>query len=135
MGKFWQDLRLVLNVLGRRLSLNPDCIFCKIVEKKIPAQILFENDRILAFYDLHPQAPVHFLVIPKKHIPSLNEQTPEDKEVMGEILAIIPELARQTGISETGYRVIQNNGSQAGQTVFHIHFHVLEGRGMKWPPG
>ncbi len=115
--------------------MSTDCIFCKIIQKEIQAKVLYETESILAFYDLNPQAPIHFLVIPKKHIASLNETSPEDVAVLGEILTTIPKLARELGIADSGYRVIQNNGKQAGQTVAHIHFHVLGGRGLKWPPG
>lgn len=114
---------------------DKNCLFCKIARKEIPAKILHEDDRCVAFHDINPQAPVHFLVIPKRHIPGLNEITPGDSDEIGHVFQTIRELAKKTGISGNGYRVINNVGSYGGQTVFHIHFHVLGGRALAWPPG
>ena len=111
-----------------------DCIFCKIAEKEIPAKIAYEDDNMIAFHDLDPQAPVHVLVIPKKHISCLDDVTAEDKELMGEIMYKIHELADKLGI-ENGYRVVVNNGENAFQTVKHLHFHILGNRKFGWPPG
>lgn len=110
-------------------------IFSKIIAKEIPAKILFEDDKILAFHDVQPQAPHHFLIIPKKEIPSLNEATAEDQLVLGYMLVKAGALAREMGIAEDGYRVVINTGAHGGQTVFHLHIHVLGGRHFKWPPG
>jgi len=111
-----------------------DCLFCKIVEGEIPSKRVFEDDAIVAFEDVNPQAPVHLLVVPRKHIASLNEATDDDRELLGRILLTCRRLAAERDIA-SGYRVVNNCGAPAGQSVFHIHFHVLGGRGMAWPPG
>jgi histidine triad (HIT) family protein len=112
-----------------------NCLFCKIIEKKIPASIVYEDEICLAFKDLHPQAPIHLLFIPKKHIASLAELSGNDGEIVGHILKVISDYAKQEGISDSGYRVVNNIGKNGGQTVFHIHFHLLAGRAFGWPPG
>lgn len=112
-----------------------DCIFCKIVGKEIPAQIVYEDDRILAFDDIRPQAPVHVLVIPKDHFASLNEVPEESRGLLGEILVKAREIARRKEVETTGYRIVLNTARDSGQDVFHIHFHLLGGRSMTWPPG
>lgn len=111
-----------------------DCLFCKIAEGLIPANKLYEDDRVLAFYDIDPQAPMHFLVIPKKHIASPACLTEEDGELLGHIFAVIAQIARQQGL-EKGYRVVANCGEDGGQSVQHLHFHVLAKRSLAWPPG
>lgn len=111
-----------------------DCIFCKIINKEIPSKPVYEDERIYAFYDLNPQAPVHFLVIPKKHIASAMDISPENSAEIAYIYEKIPEIVRSLGITD-GFRIVTNCGESAGQTVFHIHFHVLAGRGLGWPPG
>lgn len=111
-----------------------DCIFCMIANHEIPTNVAYEDEKIICFHDTDPQAPVHVLVIPKKHIASLNEVTEEDKELMGHIMCTIPKIAQELGL-ENGYRVVSNNGEDAFQTVKHIHFHVLGKRKMTWPPG
>lgn len=111
-----------------------DCLFCKIANHELDSSYIYEDDMVVAFNDIQPQAPVHFLVVPKKHIESLDAATEEDKELIAHIMLKIPELARQQGI-ETGYRVVINNGLDAFQTVKHLHFHVLGKRKMTWPPG
>ncbi|HCD41029.1 MAG TPA: histidine triad nucleotide-binding protein [Firmicutes bacterium] len=111
-----------------------DCLFCKIARKEIPADIVYEDDDVLAFRDIRPQAPVHVLVIPKRHIASLADLTQEDKDVMGHVTLVASRLARDLGVSE-GYRVVINCGKDAGQSVFHIHMHLLGGRSLGWPPG
>ena len=111
-----------------------DCIFCAIAEHEIPSNVIYEDDKLIAFYDLEPQAPVHFLVIPKKHIASLDDVKPEDAELLGYIMSKISEIAAMAGI-ENGYRVVSNNGENAFQTVKHLHFHVLGNRKLLWPPG
>lgn len=111
-----------------------DCLFCKIIAGDIPADKIYEDDDVLAFRDISPQAPSHFLVIPKKHIADLNGIDEADDTLAGKIVRIGAELAKQEGL-DGGYRVVFNNGSDAGQLVFHIHMHVLGGRQMNWPPG
>tara|TARA_B000000437_G_C11476257_1_gene236848 strand:+ start:171 stop:512 length:342 start_codon:yes stop_codon:yes gene_type:complete len=110
-------------------------IFSKIINKEIHADILFENDKILAFRDISPQAPVHFLVIPKKEIKTINDINEEDKSLIGELFIAAKEIAKKEGISEKGYRTIFNCNEHGGQTVYHIHLHVLGGRQLEWPPG
>ena len=110
-------------------------IFSKIINKEIHADILFENDKILAFRDISPQAPVHFLVIPKKEIRTINDVNEEDKSLIGELFMVAKEIAKKEGISEKGYRTIFNCNEHGGQTVYHIHLHVLGGRQLEWPPG
>lgn len=112
-----------------------DCIFCKIVRKEIPARIVYEDDEILAFDDIRPQAPVHTLIIPRKHLASLKETGPEEASLLGRILNRASEIARLKGIDRSGYRVVVNTGPDSGQEVFHIHFHLLGGRRLGWPPG
>ena len=110
-------------------------IFSKIINKEIHADILFENDQILAFRDISPQAPVHFLVIPKKEIRTINDINEEDKSLIGELFMVAKEIAKKEGISEKGYRTIFNCNEHGGQTVYHIHLHVLGGRQLEWPQG
>ena len=112
-----------------------DCLFCKIAAGDIPSNKLFEDDQLLAFYDIDPQAPVHFLVIPKKHIDSAAVLTEDDAALLGHSYAVIAQLAAQLGIAENGYRVVTNVGADGGQSVKHLHFHVLAGRSLAWPPG
>jgi len=111
-----------------------DCLFCSIIKKEIPSDIIYEDDQVIAIKDINPQAPVHFLIIPKKHIKSLNEIEDTDLELVSHIVKLIPELARENKLNE-GYRVVNNCGELGGQTVDHIHFHVLGKRQMLWPPG
>jgi histidine triad (HIT) family protein len=111
------------------------CIFCRIANKEIPAKIVYEDDKVLAFHDINPQAPYHILVIPKKHISTLLELTEEDKDLIGHIFLVMNKLAQELGVAERGYRVVVNCNEEAGQTVFHVHFHFLAGREMHWPPG
>lgn len=113
-----------------------DCIFCKIATKEIPTQPVYEDDMVIAFNDLEPQAPVHVLIIPKKHITSLLATTVEDKEFLAHITCdVIPMLAKKLNIDESGFRIVVNTGKEGGQTVMHLHFHLLGGRSMQWPPG
>ncbi len=111
-----------------------DTIFSKIIRREIPADIVYEDDMALAFKDINPQAPIHILVIPKKPIPKLADAVPEDYTLMGHLLLTAKRIAEEQGL-ENGYRVVINNGLEAGQTVFHLHLHVLGGRQMQWPPG
>jgi histidine triad (HIT) family protein len=112
-----------------------ECIFCSIVQGKTPAQIVYEDDSVLAFEDINPQAPVHLLVVPRKHVPSLTEIGPGDEPLVGHLLAVAAQLARERAVHDKGYRTVINNGSSAGQSVFHLHVHVLSGRVFRWPPG
>jgi len=121
--------------MALRLSDMADCLFCKIIERKIPADIVFEDQRVLAFTDISPQAPTHILVIPKRHIESLNAMGTEDDQLIGEVVRRAALIAKERGISEGGYRTVFNTNREAGQTVFHIHLHLLGGRPMHWPPG
>lgn len=112
-----------------------DCLFCKIAAGEIPAKLVYQNDRVVAFDDIHPQAPIHKLIIPRKHIATLNDLTLEEATLVGELAYVARELAHQLNIAEQGYRFIMNCNKAAGQTVFHIHAHLLGGRQMTWPPG
>jgi len=109
------------------------CLFCRIIRKEIPAQIIAENDDCIAFRDIHPQAPVHILIVPRQHVPSLNQVS--DSTLVSRMSAFATELARREGIAERGYRTVVNTNADAGQTVFHLHLHLLGGRSMGWPPG
>ena len=112
-----------------------DCLFCNIINKSVPAKIVFENDSVLAFEDIEPQAPVHVLIITKKHILSITDIEFEDREVCGEMLLAAKKIAKDLKINDSGYRTIFNTNQDGGQTVFHIHMHLLGGRKLKWPPG
>ena len=110
-------------------------IFSQIINREIPAEVVYEDDLCIAFKDVNPQAPVHILLIPKKEIASLSDLKPEDEALMGHLMLKAPEIASKAGISDDGYRVVLNTGENAGQSVFHIHFHILGGRKLEWPPG
>jgi histidine triad (HIT) family protein len=110
-------------------------IFEKIVAREIPAKFIFEDEEIVAFHDVNPQAPVHFLVVPRKVIPRIAQTAPEDQALLGRLLLVARDLAKQLGLSETGFRIVINNGRNGGETVPHLHVHVLGGRPMRWPPG
>jgi histidine triad (HIT) family protein len=112
-----------------------DCIFCRIAAGSIPARVLFADEELLAFHDVAPRAPTHVLVIPRRHIGSLAEATMEDSELLGRLLAAATRVARECGIAESGYRVVANSGVTAGQSVPHLHLHVMGGRVFDWPPG
>lgn len=111
------------------------CLFCKIASNELQADVLFETEHVVAFKDLSPQAPVHYLVIPKKHFAHLSAATEQEAEVLGQLMLACARAARETGIEQDGYRVVLNTNSQAGQSVYHIHAHVMGGRSMRWPPG
>ena len=113
--------------------MNDDCIFCKIVGKQIPAVLVYEDDKVLAFNDVNPQAPVHVLVIPKAHITTVAEL--EDMSVIKDLFAVMKKVAEEKGIDKTGYRIVVNHGKDSGQAVPHLHFHLLGGRSLHWPPG
>ena len=112
-----------------------DCIFCKIANHEIPSTVVYEDDQVIAFDDLNPQAPVHFLVIPKEPIPSLDDMAEDHKGLVGHLQWVVRQVARQQGLSEGGYRVVTNIGVDGGQSVPHLHYHVLGGRHLAWPPG
>jgi histidine triad (HIT) family protein len=112
-----------------------DCLFCRIVAGEIPAKIVHQDDRLVAFRDINPQAPLHALIVPRQHIPTLNDLTPAHSETVGEMVRLAAKLAADHGVAQAGYRTVFNCNSQAGQTVFHIHLHVIGGRPLGWPPG
>ncbi|MET0645554.1 MAG: histidine triad nucleotide-binding protein [Pyrinomonadaceae bacterium] len=112
-----------------------DCLFCKIVAGAIPAAKIFEDERAVAFRDINPQAPTHALVIPREHVASLNEASEDNEALLGHLLLVAARVAREEGHADGGFRTVVNTGADAGQTVFHIHVHVLAGRTLTWPPG
>lgn len=112
-----------------------DCIFCKIINKEIPASIVFEDEKMIAFNDINPQAPIHILLIPREHFASLNDTPEEKKNILSHLLLKARQIAQEKGIAEKGYRIVLNTEKDSGQEVFHIHFHLLGGRRMHWPPG
>jgi histidine triad (HIT) family protein len=112
-----------------------DCLFCRIVRREIPASVVYEDDRVLVFNDINPQAPLHALVIPKRHIATLNDVAADDAAIVGEMVRRAASVAREKGYAERGFRTVFNTNAEAGQTVFHIHLHVLAGRPLSWPPG
>ncbi len=112
-----------------------DCIFCKIARKEIPAQIIFEDEQILAFRDIDPKAPQHILLIPKEHIATINDLVTEQSHLVGRMTLTAAQLAKQLGFANQGYRLVMNCNEHGGQTVFHIHLHLLAGRHLLWPPG
>src|SRR5262249_27405739 len=112
-----------------------DCIFCRIAKREVPAKIVFENEYVIGFEDIHPQAPTHILIIPRKHISRLNDVSEEDRDVLGAMVLAAINIANQRQIGGTGYRLVWNTNRGAGQSVFHIHLHLLGGRAMAWPPG
>jgi histidine triad (HIT) family protein len=115
--------------------MSPGCLFCNIVARSTPAQIVFENDHVLAFKDIRPVAPTHLLVIPKKHIAGVHEASADDALQLGHVLLGARDVAEKLGLAGGGYRLVLNQGPDAGQSVFHVHCHVLGGRMMTWPPG
>jgi histidine triad (HIT) family protein len=112
-----------------------DCLFCRIVAREIPASIVYEDDRMIAFNDINPQASTHVLVVPKRHIESLNALEPADDAIVGEVVRRAAAIAKERGIATGGYRTVFNTNRDAGQTVFHIHLHLIGGRSLGWPPG
>jgi len=111
-----------------------DCLFCKIAAKKIPGKMVYEDDRIFAFEDINPQAPTHILICPRKHFVSLTDAAADDGALLGHVLLVAAKLARERNLLD-GYRTVFNNGAGAGQSVFHLHLHLLGGRSFRWPPG
>ncbi len=112
-----------------------NCLFCKIVAGEIPAALVHEDERAVAFRDINPQAPTHVLVIPRAHIESLNDAAQTDEPLLGHLLRVAARVANREGLSETGYRTVVNTGADAGQSVFHVHVHLLGGPSLAWPPG
>ncbi len=115
--------------------MSDDCLFCKIGKKEIPAKIVHEDELCVAFEDINPQAPTHILVIPRQHIAGLNDAVAEDAPLLGHLQLVAARLAQERGFAEAGYRTLFNTGRGAGQTVFHVHLHLLGGRNFSWPPG
>ena len=124
----WSDC---MNEVGE----NNDCLFCKIVEKKIPADIVYESEDVIAFKDIEPKAPIHCLIIPKKHISTINDIDGSNSNIIGLMYEAAAQLARTLNVDKDGYRVVMNCNSNGGQTVYHIHLHFLAGRRFSWPPG
>ena len=112
-----------------------DCLFCRIIKREIPGSIVYEDDRVLAFNDINPQAPTHLLIVPKRHIASLNDLQAGDDQIVGEIVRRAAAIAQERGLAERGFRTVFNTNREAGQTVFHVHLHLLGGRALGWPPG
>jgi len=111
------------------------CVFCQVAAHEKPAKIYYEDEHCVVFQDINPQAPIHLLVIPRKHITSLNETLEEDRTLLGHMMTLIKHMAKEQGIDGTGYRTVINTNAEAGQTIFHLHIHILGGRIMRWPPG
>lgn len=114
---------------------HDDCLFCRIAEGEIPADVIHEDDQVVAFRDINPQAPTHVLVIPREHVASVDDLEEDHAELVGRLFLVAREIARDEGVDDGGYRLVVNTGAGAGQSVFHIHLHLLGGRAMKWPPG
>ena len=112
-----------------------NCIFCKIISKEVPSKIVYEDERVLAFEDINPRAPIHILLIPKEHFGTLHEIPEEKKDILSHLLLKARQVAQEKGIAENGYRIVLNTERDSGQEVFHIHFHLFGGRRMNWPPG
>lgn len=112
-----------------------DCLFCRIIAREIPASIVYEDDRVLAFNDINPQGPTHVLLVPKRHIATLNDLAEGDDAIVGELVRRAGAIAKERGVDAGGFRVVFNTNRDAGQTVFHIHLHLIGGRGLSWPPG
>ncbi|HEY7790289.1 MAG TPA: histidine triad nucleotide-binding protein [Vicinamibacterales bacterium] len=115
--------------------MSVNCLFCRIVKREVPASLVYEDEEVLAFNDISPQAPVHVLVVPKRHMATLNDLTPAEDHLVGRLIRQAAAIAAERGISAGGYRMVLNCNADAGQTVFHIHLHLLGGRPMHWPPG
>ena len=111
------------------------CLFCQIAEKTISSEMVYEDENLIAFEDVSPQAPVHILIVPRKHIPTGLDLTEEDRGIVGDVFLLAAKLARERDIASEGYRVVMNTNAGAGQSVFHLHHHLLGGRIMRWPPG
>ncbi|MCS7252686.1 MAG: histidine triad nucleotide-binding protein [Armatimonadota bacterium] len=117
------------------MEMARGCIFCDIASGKVQSRIAYEDEDVIAFHDINPQAPIHILIIPKKHIANLNETSDDDLKLLSKLLLVARDIAKKEGVSERGYRIVLNTNREAGQSVFHIHFHLLGGRPFGWPPG
>ncbi len=115
--------------------MEQDCLFCRIITGEVPSDIIYQDERGIAFRDTNPQSPVHVLIIPREHLESLDEASQKDEAMLGHLLRVAARVANEQGLSESGYRTVINTGAGAGQSVFHLHVHVLGGRSMNWPPG
>ena len=115
--------------------MRQDCLFCKIVDEKSEGSLLYQDEEVTAFRDINPQAPIHILIVPNKHIVSPSDSTAEDQAVLGKLLLTAAKLAQDEGVTDQGYRLVINTGPDGGQSVFHLHLHLLAGRRMTWPPG
>ena len=115
--------------------MEKDCLFCRILAREISAKMVHEDDRAVAFEDINPQAPTHVLIVPRKHIAGMNDVTADDAALLGHLQLVAAEIARKRGLADTGYRTVLNTGRGAGQSIFHLHLHLLGGRGLRWPPG
>ncbi len=115
--------------------MSDDCLFCKIAAGEVPATIVHESDDLLAFEDINPQAPTHVVIIPRKHVPTVNDLTTEDEALFGKLATVAKQIATDRGFADDGYRLVMNCNRAAGQTVFHLHMHLLGGRDLGWPPG
>jgi histidine triad (HIT) family protein len=115
--------------------MTPECIFCRIAANELPSTLLYEDEHGIVFSDLHPKAPTHWLIVPRRHIERLSDLTDAERPLIGHLLLVVNRMARQAGIDEAGYRVVINCGPAGGQTVSHLHLHLLGGRAMHWPPG
>jgi histidine triad (HIT) family protein len=122
-------------IIGLLIGLLMNCLFCKIAQGEIPAAVIFEDNELMAFRDIRPQAPAHLLVISKRHIATINDTVAEDEQLLGKMILTAKQLAEHEGFGETGYRLVFNVNSGGGQEVYHIHLHLLGGRQMTWPPG
>jgi histidine triad (HIT) family protein len=127
--------RLIFYAYWKGMMKMFGCTFCKVAAHEKPAKILYEDEHCIVFQDINPKAPVHMLVIPRKHITSLNENLDDSKMLLGHMMTIVGRMAKEQGIDGTGYRTVINTNAEAGQTVFHLHIHILGGRVMHWPPG
>jgi histidine triad (HIT) family protein len=115
--------------------MSTDCIFCKIAKREIPVELFLETEHAVVFADINPATPVHYLAIPRKHIPTMDDSSPEDREILGDVMLAAAEAARKLGVAENGYRLVVNTKGDALQTVFHIHVHIMAGKRFLWPPG
>lgn len=115
--------------------MSKDCLFCKIAAEEIPATIRFQDSQVVVFEDVAPQAPYHLLIVPRKHIPTTLDLTPEDNDMIGHVYQVAQRVAQEAGFAETGFRIVNNCNRDGGQSVWHLHFHLMGGRQMNWPPG
>jgi histidine triad (HIT) family protein len=123
------------NASGKRENAMSECVFCKVAAKKLPAKIIYEDELALAFEDINPQSPVHTLIIPKKHISTAMDIAEGDHALIGHLFTVASQIAKDRGIAQKGFRLVMNTNAEAGQSVYHIHLHLLGGRQMNWPPG